>query len=84
MSSSSTSDLAAGSAMGGFHLEEVMDLPSFSVQEFVELLQEWTSGPEGALQVVAAPLHDYELPPRYSHQHLAVQYCTLSTALLSG
>ena len=50
----------------------------------MELLQEWTSGPEGALQVVAAPLGDYELPPQYSHQHLAVQYCTLTTALLSG
>ena len=54
------------------------------MQEFVELLQEWTSGPEGTLQVVAALLDDYELPSTYSHQHLAVQYCTLSAALLSG
>lgn len=52
------------------------------LQEFVEMLQTATSGPGGSLALVAAPLDDFALPPAFSPQHLAVQYSTLSAALL--
>ena len=54
------------------------------VQEFVELLQGWTSGPAGSLQVVQVQLKEWQLPGSYSQQHLAVQYCSLAAALLSS
>jgi hypothetical protein len=53
-------------------------------QEFVELLQSWTSGPEGALQLVQVRLKEWQLPGSYSPRHAAVQYCSLAAALLSG
>ncbi len=50
----------------------------------MELLQSWTSGPEGALQLVQVRLKEWQLPGSYSPRHAAVQYCSLAAALLSG
>jgi hypothetical protein len=51
-------------------------------QEFVELLQAATAGLGGSLQVVTAPLDEYQLPPAFSLQHAAVQYSTLTSLLI--
>lgn len=53
-----------------------------ALKEFVEFLQTATAGPGGRLQVVAAPLDDFSLSAAFSLQHLAVQYSTLTAALL--
>ncbi len=46
------------------------------------MLQSATSGPDGSLRLVTAPLGDFALPADFSPQHLAVQYSTLCAALL--
>ncbi len=48
----------------------------------MEFLVAATSGPGGSLQMVAAPIDDFALPAAFSPQHLAVQYSTLTAALL--
>lgn len=42
-------------------------------QEFATVLQEAAASAGGSLEPVEAPLADFALPPRFCHQHLAVQ-----------
>lgn len=65
-------------------MQSVGKAPLACMQEFVELLQSWTSGLVGSLQVVQVRLKEWQLPSSYSQQHLAVQYCSLAAALLSS
>jgi hypothetical protein len=54
------------------------------VQEFVELLQQATSSKQGRLEPLEAPFADYGLPSRFSQQHTAVQFVTLTSALIAA
>jgi hypothetical protein len=38
----------------------------------------------GRLEAVNVPLADFGLPPKFSHQHLAVQYTEMVTRLLAA
>lgn len=51
------------------------------VQELATVLQEAASAAGGTLEAVDAPLADFALPPRFSRQHLAVQYTQVSRVL---
>lgn len=69
---------------------QVEYLPSSSaectplLQEFATVLQEAAASAGGSLEAVEAPLADFALPPRFCHQHLAVQTTHLISHVLAA
>ena len=57
---------------------------SMHMQEFATMLREATATASGRLEAVQVPLQEFSLPPRFCHQHLAVQYTTMVQRLLAG
>jgi len=45
------------------------------------VLQQASATATGRLELVDAPLHEWPLPPKFSQQHLAVQWTDLVTRL---
>ncbi len=45
------------------------------------MLQQASATATGRLELVDAPLHEWPLPPKFSQQHLAVQWTDLVTRL---
>lgn len=48
------------------------------------MLQQASATATGRLELVDAPLQEWSLPPKFSHQHLAVQYTVMVSRLLGG